>query len=143
MNLRGKVFAENLKKSTEEKLLARMALLKEKGLSPEEIQRDASVRKIKGILRRAVARLTAVAAQEKLNADRAQAKVEKLAAAKAAKEKGKEEPKEEGAEKKGKKGKKEKAGKAEPKEKKEKEKKEKPEKKEKAEKEGKEKPPAA
>ena len=74
MNLRGKVFAENLKKSTEEKLLARMALLKEKGLSPEELQRDASIRKIKGILRRAVARLTAVAAQEKLNADRAQAK---------------------------------------------------------------------
>jgi hypothetical protein len=143
MNLRGKVFAENLKKSTEEKLLARMALLKEKGLSPEAIQRDASVRKIKGILRRAVVRLTAVAAQEKLNADRAQAKVEKLAAAKVAKEKGKEEPKEEGAEKKGKKSKKEKAGKGEPKEKKEKEKKEKPEKKEKAEKEGKEKPPAA
>ncbi len=86
MDLRGKVLVENLKKSTEEKLLARMALLKEKGLSPEDIQRNASVRKIKGILRRAVARLTAVAAQEKLNADRAQAKVEKLAAAKAAKE---------------------------------------------------------
>lgn len=141
MNLRGKIFAESLKKATEEKLLARMSLLKGKGLNAEEIQRDASVRKIKGVLRKATARLGAIAAQEKLNLDRAKAKAEKLAAEKAAKEQAKEGPKEEGAEKKAKKAKKEKAEKAEPKEKKEK--KEKVEKKEKAEKEGKKEPPPA
>ncbi len=141
MNRRGKIFAENLKRATEAKLMARMSLLKARGLSGEEIQRDAFLRKIKGILRKAAARLAAIAAQEQLNIDRVKAKAEKLAAEKAAREQVKEEPQKEGAEKEAKKAKKEKTDKAEPKEKKEK--KEKAQKKEKEEKQGKKEPSAA
>lgn len=122
MNLKGKVYAENLKKSAEQKLLAHMAFLKEKGWSAEEIQKNPFIRKLKGIIRRACARLEAIAAQEKLTAERARIKAEKLAAEEAGlEEKGAKEtePKEVPA-KKEKREKKEKAPKAEGKEKKEK-----------------------
>jgi hypothetical protein len=122
MNLKGKVYAENLKKSTEEKLLAHMAFLKEKGCSVEEIQKNAFIRKLKGTIRRACARLEAIAAQEKLTAERARIKAEKLAAEKAAHEaeEGKETKPKEASAKKEKREKKEKAPKAEGQEKKEK-----------------------
>jgi hypothetical protein len=141
MNLRAKVYVENQKKSIQEKLSARLAMLKEKGLKDGAIPRDATVRKLKALVRKMDRRLASIAAQEKLAQDRAQAKIDKVAAEKAAKEApkagaGKAEP-----EKKEKKGKKEKGekqpkaeGKGEGKPEGKKEKKEKPAKPEKAEK---------
>jgi hypothetical protein len=138
MNLRAKVYVENQKKSIQEKLSARLAFLKEKGLKDEVIRKDATIRKLKAQVRKMDYRLASIAAQEKLNQDRAQAKIDKLAAEKAAKEAPEEKvPKEEPG-KKEKKAKKEKAekqpkpeGKAEGKAEEKKEKKEKPQKAEK------------
>lgn len=111
MNLRAKVYIENQKKDTEAKLAARLTFLKEKGLSPEVIKKDATFRQIKAIVRKAETRLAAIRASEKLNQERAQAKAEKLAAKQAPQEMATAEPAEEVSEKKPKKGKKEKAGK--------------------------------
>ena len=107
MNLRAKVYIENQKKDAEAKLAARLTFLKEKGLSPEVIKKDATFRQIKAIVRKAETRLAAIRASEKLNQERAQAKVEKLAAKQAPQEKGPAEPVEEVPGKKAKKGKKE------------------------------------
>lgn len=87
MNLRGKIYIENQKKAAQGKFKARLALLQEKGLEAEAIQRDPTMRKIKALIRKADSRLARIAAEEKLNRERAQAKVEKLAAEKAAREK--------------------------------------------------------
>ncbi len=111
MNLRAKVYIENQKKDAEAKLAARLTFLKEKGLSPEVIKKDATFRQIKAIVRKAETRLAAIRASEKLNQERAQAKAEKLAAKQAPQEMATAEPAEEVSEKKPKKGKKEKAGK--------------------------------
>jgi hypothetical protein len=146
MNLRAKVYVENQKKSIQDKLSARLVLLKERGLKEDVIQRDARVRQLKAQVRKMNYRLAAIAAQEKLNQDRTQAKIDKLAAEKAAKEAPKEEAPKKVPEKKEKKAKKEKGekppkpegkaegkpeGKAEPKPEEKKEKKEKSEKAEK------------
>ena len=143
MNLKAKVYVENQKKRIEEKLKARLALLKEKGQKEDVIQKDAGVRQLKAQVRKMDYRLAAIAAQEKLNQDRAQAKIDRLAAEKAAKEAPPEEAEKKEPEKKEKKAKKEKpektpkaegkagakpAGKAEGKPEEKKEKKEKPEK---------------
>jgi hypothetical protein len=130
MNLKAKVYVENQKKRIQEKLSARLALLKEKGLKEDVIQRDAGVRQLKAQVRKMVYRLASIAAQEKLNQERAQAKIDKLAAEKAAKEAPKEEAAKKEPEKKEKKAKKEK-GEKQPKPEGKKEKKEKPEKSEK------------
>jgi len=111
MNLRARVYIENQKKDAEAKLAARLTFLKEKGLSPEVIKKDATFRQIKAIVRKAETRLAAIRASEKLNQERAQAKAEKLAAKQAPQEMATAEPAEEVSEKKPKKGKKEKAGK--------------------------------
>jgi len=111
MNLRARIYVENQKRDAQGKLEARLAWLKEKGLDSEAISQDATVRKLKGMIRKAIFRLTAIAAQEKLNQERAQAKADKLAAEKAAREAPKEE--EVVAEEKKKKEKKEKPAKAE------------------------------
>ena len=146
MNLRAKVYVENQKKSIQDKLSARLVLLKERGLKEDVIQRDAGVRQLKAQVRKMNYRLAAIAAQEKLNQDRTQAKIDKLVAEKAAKEAPKEEAPKKVPEKKEKKAKKEKGekppkpegkaegkpeGKAEPKPEEKKEKKEKSEKAEK------------
>jgi len=107
MNLRARIYVENQKKNGEAKFEARLAYLREKGLDPGSIQRDATLRKIKALIRKADFRLARIAAQENLNQERAQAKAERLAAEKAAREKAKEEQEELAAEKKGKKEKKE------------------------------------
>jgi hypothetical protein len=107
MNLRAKVYIENQKKDAEAKLAARLTFLKEKGLSPEVIKKDATFRQIKAIVRKAETRLAAIRASEKLNQERAQAKAEKLAAKQAPQEMATAEPAEEVSEKKPKKGKKE------------------------------------
>ncbi len=107
MNLRAKVYIENQKKDAEAKLAARLTFLKEKGLSPEVIKKDATFRQIKAIVRKAETRLAAIRASEKLNQERAQAKAEKLAAKQAPQEMAPAEVAEEVPEKKPKKGKKE------------------------------------
>jgi hypothetical protein len=108
MNLRARIYLENQKKNGQAKFEARLAFLREKRLDSGSIQRDATLRKIKGLIRKADFRLARIAAQEKLNQERAQAKAERLAAEKAAQEKLKEEKEEVAAGKKGKKEKKEK-----------------------------------
>lgn len=107
MNLRARIYVENQKKNGQAKFETRLAFLREKGLDSESIQRDATLRRIKALIRKADFRLARIAAEEKLNQERAQAKAERLAAEKAAKEKPKEKEKELAAEKKGKKEKKE------------------------------------
>lgn len=82
MNLKAKTHVENQKKSAVEKLAARQAILKEKGLDDVAVQRDAMYRKIKADIRKANVRLSAIAAQEKLNLERAKSKAEKKAAPK-------------------------------------------------------------
>lgn len=138
MNLKAKVYVENQKKRIQGKLNARLVLLKEKGLKVDVIQKDAKIRQLKAQVRKMDYRLASIAAQEKLNQERAQAKIDKLAAEKAAKEAPKEEAAKKEPEKKEKKAKKEKGekqpkpgGKAEGKPEEKKEKKEKPEKAEK------------
>ncbi len=86
MNLKQKIYAENQKKVVEGKIAVRRALLKEKGLDSAVIQRDVVIRKMRAEIRKANYRLASIAAQEKLNAKKAQAKAEKLAAGKSARE---------------------------------------------------------
>jgi hypothetical protein len=84
MNLKQKIYAENQKNVVEGKIGDRQAFLKEKGLDSAAIQKDVLIRKMKAKIRQANYRLASIAAQEKLNADKAQAKAEKLAAGKSA-----------------------------------------------------------
>ena len=86
MKLKQKIYAENQKKVVEGKIAVRRALLKEKGLDSAVIQKDVLIRKMKAEIRQANNQLASIAAQEKLNADKAQAKAEKLAAGKSARE---------------------------------------------------------
>ena len=121
MNLRARVYVEKQKKDAEDKLAGRLAMLKEKGISPEKIQKDATVRRLKAELRQAKKRLASISAQEKLNQERIVAKEQKIAAKKAEREAALKGTAEEPAEKKEKKGKKEKPEKeAKPEKKKEK-----------------------
>ncbi len=128
MNLKAKVYVENQKKRVQEALDVRLARLKEKGLKEDIIQKDATVRKLKAQVRKADYRLASIAAQEKLNEERAQAKMDKQAAEKAAKEAPPLEEEKGEPEKKEKKAKKEKQAKPEGKGEAKKEKKEKQEK---------------
>ena len=82
MNLKAKGYLESQKKVTGDKLAARMSSLEEKGLDDAAIQRDSLIKKMKADIRKANYRLGCIAAQEKLNADKAQTKAEKLAAKK-------------------------------------------------------------
>jgi len=124
MNLRARVYVEKEKKEWEAKLAARLALLKGKGWIPEKIRKDVTVRKIKAEIQQMNTRLKSIAAQDKLNQERVQAKEQKLAAKKAEREAALKGTPAESVEKKEKKGKKEKPGK-ETKPEKKKEKKEK------------------
>jgi len=87
VNLKSKINLENQKKVASDKLAARMSALKENGLNDVEIKRDSLIKKMKADIRKANYRLACIAAQEKLNADKVQAKADKLAAKKEAKEK--------------------------------------------------------
>jgi len=86
MGLKQKIYAENKKKVVEGKIAVRLAFLKEKGLDSAVIQKDVLIRKMKAEIRQANYRLASIAAQEKLNADKAKAKAKKLAAEKSARE---------------------------------------------------------
>jgi hypothetical protein len=121
MNLRARVYVEKQKKDAEEKFAARLAMMKEKGISPEKVQKDATVRRLKAELKQANKRLASIVAQEKLNQERALATEQKIAAKKAEREAALKGTPAEPAEKKEKKGKKEKPGReAKPEKKKEK-----------------------
>jgi hypothetical protein len=108
MNLKAKIYVERQKGDAQEKLNARLTLLKERGLEDKVIQRDATLRQLKAQLGKANFRLASIAAQEKLNQERAQAKIDKPAKEKAAKEAAKAEAGKAEPEKKEKKAKKEK-----------------------------------
>ena len=82
MNLKAKVYEQERKLANEQKLSARLAILKEKGLDEAAMEKDAGVKKIKADIRTAVRRLKAIAAQEKLRADKKRAREAKLAAEK-------------------------------------------------------------
>ena len=121
MNLRARVYVEKQKKAVEDELAARLAMRKGKGDSPEKIQKDATVRRLKAELRKANKRLASITAQEKLNQERAQTTAQKIATKKAEREAALKGTTAEPAEKKEKKGKKEKPKKdAKPEKKKEK-----------------------
>jgi hypothetical protein len=85
MNLKTKANLEAQKKSAQAKLDTRRVFLKEKGLNDEAIRKDVTIRKLKADLRKADFRLASIAAQEEVTRRVAQAKAEKLAAAKAPK----------------------------------------------------------
>ena len=87
MNLKAKGHLEGQKKVTTEKLASRISALKEKGLDAAAIQRDSVIKKMKADIRKANYRLACIAVQEKLNADKVQAKADKLAAKEKAPEK--------------------------------------------------------
>ena len=86
MSLKRKIYVENQKKVVEGKIAVRRAFLKEKGLDSAVIQKDVLIKKMKAEIRKANYRLASIAAQEKLNADKAKAKAEKLAVGKSARE---------------------------------------------------------
>jgi hypothetical protein len=86
MNLKQKIYAENQKKVVEGKIAVRRTFLKEKGLESAAIQKDMVIRKLKAGIRKANYRLASIAAQEKLNAEKAHVKSEKSAAKKSAHE---------------------------------------------------------
>ena len=83
MNLKAKNYVEKHKQAATEKLSARSAYLKTKGLEEAAIRRDPSIRKIKADLRKANFRLASIAAQETLNAEKVRVKEMKLAEKKA------------------------------------------------------------
>ena len=112
MNLKAKIHVERQKGNAQEKLNARLTLLRARGLDDKVIQRDATLRQLRAELGKANFRLASIAAQEKLNQERAQAKIDKPAK-EAAKEAAKAEARKVEAEKKEKKPKKEKQAGAE------------------------------
>lgn len=116
MDIRAKINVENQKKSAQKKLEAQRAFLKEKGVKDDDIGKNVIIRKLKADVRKADFRLAAIADQEKQNLALAQAKADKLAAGKTAKEKSKKEAKVEVQAKKGEKEKSEKKIKSEGKE---------------------------
>jgi hypothetical protein len=77
MKIKAKVHLENQKIAAENRLAVRLDDLKEKGLESVAIKRDPVIRKIRADIRKANNRLASIAAQEKLNAQRAQTKAEK------------------------------------------------------------------
>jgi hypothetical protein len=77
MKIKAKVHLENQKNAAQIRLAARLDVLKEKGLEGAVIKRDTAIRKIKADIRKANHRLASIAAQEKLNAEKAQIKAEK------------------------------------------------------------------
>jgi outer membrane biosynthesis protein TonB len=87
MNLKAKIHLENQKNAAEGRLAVRLDFLKEKGSEGVAIQRDPVIRKIKAEIRKANYRLASIAAQEKLNAEKAQVKAEKLVKVKSNREK--------------------------------------------------------
>jgi hypothetical protein len=87
MKIKAKIHVENQKNVAQKRLGVRLDFLKEKGLESVDIKRDTVIRKIRAEIRKADHRLAGIAAQEKLNAERAQIKAKKLVEEKSSREK--------------------------------------------------------
>ena len=79
MNLKARTYVEDQKTAAERKMAARQAILGQNGQNAAAIGRDTLIRELKAEIRKARLRLKSIAAQEKLVADKAQAKEQKLA----------------------------------------------------------------
>jgi hypothetical protein len=84
---------EEHKKSAEGKLAARLELLKTKGMDAKQIQKDARIKQIKAQIRKAKHQMGGIAAMEALTAEKADARAQKAAAAKAPRQEPKKAPK--------------------------------------------------
>ena len=73
---------EASKKISQARLETRRTFLKEKGLSDEAIRKDVTIRKLKAEARKSNFRMAAIAKQEEITRRVANAKADKLAAAK-------------------------------------------------------------
>ena len=82
--LKKKPFIQDHKKLAENKLLARMEVLKSKGMTKEQIQKDAVVKHHKAAIREAGYQLAQIEKLEMQIAQKAEIKAEKLAAPKVA-----------------------------------------------------------
>jgi hypothetical protein len=74
---------EDHRKSAEGKLAARLELLKNKGINDKLIQKDAKIKQFKAQIRKAKHQMAGIAAVETLISGKAEAKVQKKAAAEA------------------------------------------------------------
>jgi hypothetical protein len=77
-----KPYIENHKALAAKRLSARVEILKSKGMTAEQIQRDPKVKHYRADLRQANRQLADIAALESLNVQRAEIKAQKLAAPK-------------------------------------------------------------
>lgn len=92
MNLKAKRHVEEQKKKVQEKLAARVAMLKEKGIEPKQLSNDTQVRKLRADVRKANARLRSITASEAIGSLKIQKKQEKAEAEKLARESGEAKP---------------------------------------------------
>lgn len=81
--LNRKPFIEEHRKAAEGKLATRLELLKTKGLNDKLIEKDAKVKQYKAEIRKAKNQMAGIAAMEALTSEKAAAKAQKAAAAKA------------------------------------------------------------
>lgn len=79
-----KTFVEDHCKAAQSRLAARLEMLKAKGLEDKAILKDAKVKQIKAEIRKAKHRMANIGAMEALTSQKAEAKAQKAAAAKAA-----------------------------------------------------------
>ena len=80
MASKSKEVRHNQKDYWENKLNQRLSVLADRGLEPQRIAKDATVRKIRGKIRTSSARLKAVALLEEKAEEMARVKAEKMAA---------------------------------------------------------------
>ena len=80
--LNRKPYIENHKNLAESKLATRLEILKSRGMTPVQIQRDATVKHFRAEIRKARYQLADIATLESQIAQRAEIKAKKLAAAK-------------------------------------------------------------
>ena len=88
MTLKSRVHLENHKQTAVTALAARVARLREDNFDDRAIERNATVRQLRAAIRQAMARLARITAIETENVARVQAKADRSAAKKKAREKG-------------------------------------------------------
>ena len=88
MNPKSRVHLENQKQTAVTALAARVARLREDNFDDRAIERNATVRQLRAAIRQAMARLARITAIETENVARVQAKADRSAAKKKAREKG-------------------------------------------------------
>ena len=86
MNHKAKQYELGRKLKMQQLLAARIALLEERGMKPEEWTKEAYIRKLKADIRKAGSRLRSITASEQLVTRKIQLKQEKAAAEKEARE---------------------------------------------------------